>query len=148
MDTGHFHTYSSCAHCMLGQTQPAECTTLTVQILCPLQSQGCRYLYACCINTCCHVCRISNRVSGTQLPAAMQRYRHLQRPSHRRANSAELPPLSILPPPVFPNSAPSPDIDMNVDYEAEIAPALQQCLVRLLQVCLRVYLFLVFLKQP
>lgn len=64
------------------------------------------------------------------MPAAVQRYRHLKRPSHRRANSAELPPLRILPPPIIPNSPPASDIDLDVDYQSEIAPVLGQCLVR------------------
>ena len=86
----------------------------------------------------CAVCRINNQLSANQLPAAVQRYRHLQRPSHRRANSAELPPLSILPPPIFPNSPPSADIDLDVDYQSEVAPVLGECLVGLL-LLLRLY---------
>lgn len=62
------------------------------------------------------------------IPAALHRQRNLHKPSLRRANSAELPPLRTLPPPITLNSLPS-DIDLNVDYQTEVAPFLGVCLV-------------------
>ena len=67
------------------------------------------------------------------LPAALHNHqRHLYNPSLRRANSSELPPLEALPPPITLNAQPSVDIDLDVDYQSEVAPFLGQCLVRTL----------------
>ncbi len=59
----------------------------------------------------------------------LHRQRHLHKPSPRRANSAELPPLRALPPPITLHSQPAVDVDLDVDYQAEVAPFLGQCLV-------------------
>ncbi|KAL3141527.1 hypothetical protein ABBQ32_004776 [Trebouxia sp. C0010 RCD-2024] len=71
--------------------------------------------------------RLQNWPSMEAIPAALHRQRNLHKPSLRRANSAELPPLRTLPPPITLNSLPS-DIDLNVDYQTEVAPFLGVCL--------------------
>lgn len=52
----------------------------------------------------------------------------------RRAQPTQLlqalPPLAPLAPPVLPSSQPAPDVDLNVDYQSEVAPYLGRCLVR------------------
>ena len=53
----------------------------------------------------------------------------MHKPSMRRANSAELPPLRALPPPITLSSLPSVNIDLDVDYQTEVAPFLGTCLV-------------------
>ncbi len=74
-------------------------------------------------------CRLQNWPSVQVSPAALHRQRHLHKPSLRRANSAELPPLRPLPPPITLHSQPAVDVDLDVDYQAEVAPFLGQCLV-------------------
>ncbi len=74
-------------------------------------------------------CRLQNWPSVEVLPAALHRQRHLHKPSLRRANSAELPPLRALPPPITLHSQPAVDVDLDVDYQSEVAPFLGQCLV-------------------
>ena len=57
----------------------------------------------------------------------------LQFMRRRRAQPAQLlqalPPLAPLAPPVLPSSQPAPDVDLNVDYQSEVAPFLGRCLV-------------------
>lgn len=64
-----------------------------------------------------------------QLPVKL---RHLHRLS---ASSASLPPLAVLPPPISMGVPPPANIDMDVDFENEIKPHLQTCLVRALSFC-------------
>lgn len=59
-------------------------------------------------------------------PLPLQR-RHLHRLS---ASSANLPPLAVLPPPISMGVPPPANIDMDVDFDAEIKPHLCTCLVR------------------
>ena len=47
----------------------------------------------------------------------------------QRANSAELPSLRALPPPITLSALPSMDIDLDVDYQTEVAPFLDTYLV-------------------
>ncbi len=84
----------------------------------------------CCAKGLFSSCRLQNWPSVEVLPAALHRQRHLHKPSLRRANSAELPPLRALPPPITLNSQPAVDVDLNLDYQSEVAPFLGQCLVR------------------
>lgn len=58
------------------------------------------------------------------------------RPQFLRRRRAEpqqllhaLPPLAPLAPPVLPSSEPAPGVDLNVDYQSEVAPFLGRCLV-------------------
>ena len=60
-------------------------------------------------------------------PLPLQR-RHLHRLS---ASSANLPPLAVLPPPISMGVPPPANIDMDVDFDAEIKPHLRTCLVSL-----------------
>jgi len=57
----------------------------------------------------------------------------LQFMRRRRAQPTQLlqalPPLAPLAPPVLPSSQPAPDVDLNVDYQSEVAPFLGLCLV-------------------
>ena len=55
------------------------------------------------------------------------RARHLQ---HLSASSASLPPLAVLPPPISMGVPPPANIDLDVNFEAEIKPHLHACLVR------------------
>ena len=61
-------------------------------------------------------------------PLPLQR-RHLHRLS---ASSANLPPLAVLPPPISMGVPPPANIDMDVDFDAEIKPHLRTCLVSML----------------
>ena len=54
------------------------------------------------------------------------RARHLHRLS---ASSASLPPLAVLPPPLSMGVPPPANIDLDVNFEAEIKPHLHACLV-------------------
>ena len=54
------------------------------------------------------------------------RARHLHRLS---ASSASLPPLAVLPPPISMGVPPPANIDLDVNFEAEIKPHLHACLV-------------------
>ena len=74
-------------------------------------------------------CRLQNWPSVEALPAALYLQRYMHKPSLRRANSAELPPLRALPPPITLSSLPSVNIDLDVDYQTEVAPFLGTCLV-------------------
>jgi hypothetical protein len=62
-----------------------------------------------------------------QIP--LQRH-HVHRLS---ASSADLPPLAVLPPPISMGVPPPANIDMDVDFQAEIKPHLRTCLVSLLR---------------
>ena len=57
----------------------------------------------------------------------------LDRRRLRRAMSsaANLPPLAALPPPISMGIPPPANIDMDVDFEAEIKPHMTRCLVRI-----------------
>lgn len=60
-------------------------------------------------------------------------YPSLQFLRRRRAQPTQLlqalPPLAPLAPPVLPSSQPAPGVDLNVDYQTEVAPFLGRCLV-------------------
>lgn len=60
----------------------------------------------------------------------------ISQPQYLRRRRAEpqhllhaLPPLAPLAPPVLPSSEPAADVDLNVDYQTEVAPFLGRCLV-------------------
>ena len=57
----------------------------------------------------------------------------------RRAQPTQLlqalPPLAPLAPLVLPSSQPAPDVDLNVDYQSEVAPFLGRCLVSCAVLC-------------
>lgn len=100
----------------------------------------------------CVIRRLQHWPSVEALPAALHHQRHLHKPSMRRAVSAELPPLRALPPPITLSSLPSVNIDLDVDYQTEVAPFLGTCLVGHLLVIRRSYFtFIVgkhFLRVP
>lgn len=77
----------------------------------------------------------SDAARPEQLPLRSRR-RHLQRQS---ASSASLPPLAVLPPPISMGVPPPANIDMDVDFEAEIKPHLRACLVRPFVSCMLVW---------